>query len=472
MADMGRRKPSADEPLHTLPLDASGDMANDGRNSYWYDAEGRVCAVHSSVTGTNVQYVYGPSGERVAQGTPGSLPSGATALCTAPAASGSAFSNVSVTKRYLVDLGGAQVTELNGSGTWQHSNVFSGGRLTVSYDTKGIHYDLADPLPGSPATGLRRWGGLGTKRVQANAQGQVDENCFSLPFGNDLNNPLTANCGAPPNTLQTNSDATEHHFTGKERDTESGNDYFGARYYASTMGRWMSPDWSAKAEPVPYAKLDNPQSLNLYAYVGNNPMTRFDPDGHIDCSGKNAAGVGCQAIAKWNADHGISPTAKKSDFPGVPVKLPNGKTVPDAKSPTGQLMSPTSDLSDAAAKGKEIGAKYQAILNSGVPGAQALALAYLTSALKSAVAQNGDFDYQRTILPGGNLQQLPQFRDVSNFNVGLIGAEAGIPLNTLLGIADGYARLRSSNGQNGLDPQTAQWEINGYQAGASGAYDH
>ena len=69
-------------------------------------------------------------------------------------------------------------------------------------------------------------------------------------------------------------------YTGKERDAESGNDYFGARYYASSMGRFMSPDWSAKQEPVPYAKLDNPQSLNLYAYVMNNPMTRIDPDGH------------------------------------------------------------------------------------------------------------------------------------------------------------------------------------------------
>jgi RHS repeat-associated protein len=70
-------------------------------------------------------------------------------------------------------------------------------------------------------------------------------------------------------------------FTGKERDTESGNDYFGARYYASTMGRFMSPDWSVKQDPVPYAKLDNPQSLNLYAYVLNNPMTGRDPDGHV-----------------------------------------------------------------------------------------------------------------------------------------------------------------------------------------------
>ncbi len=68
--------------------------------------------------------------------------------------------------------------------------------------------------------------------------------------------------------------------TGKERDTESGNDYFDARYYASAMGRFMSPDWSAKIEPVPYAKLDDPQSLNLYSYVENNPLDRIDADGH------------------------------------------------------------------------------------------------------------------------------------------------------------------------------------------------
>ena len=46
------------------------------------------------------------------------------------------------------------------------------------------------------------------------------------------------------------------------------------------MGRFMSPDWSAKVVPVPYAKLGDPQSLNLYAYVTNNPLARFDPDGH------------------------------------------------------------------------------------------------------------------------------------------------------------------------------------------------
>jgi RHS repeat-associated protein len=68
--------------------------------------------------------------------------------------------------------------------------------------------------------------------------------------------------------------------TGKERDSESGNDYFEARYYSSAMGRFLSPDWSAKEEPVPYADLDDPQSLNLYAYVRNNPLSKADPDGH------------------------------------------------------------------------------------------------------------------------------------------------------------------------------------------------
>jgi RHS repeat-associated protein len=74
--------------------------------------------------------------------------------------------------------------------------------------------------------------------------------------------------------------------TGKERDTESGNDYFGARYYANSMGRFMSPDYTGDddgpPEAVPYADLSDPQSLNLYAYVQNNPLSRFDSEGH-DC---------------------------------------------------------------------------------------------------------------------------------------------------------------------------------------------
>ena len=80
--------------------------------------------------------------------------------------------------------------------------------------------------------------------------------------------------------LDTESSAMRYRYTGKERDAESGLDYFGARYYASSMGRWMSPDWAANPEAVPYSKLDNPQSLNLYQYVLNNPLSQKDDDGH------------------------------------------------------------------------------------------------------------------------------------------------------------------------------------------------
>ena len=129
----------------------------------------------------------------------------------------------------------------------------------------------------------------------------------------------------------------EHLFTGKERDTESGNDYFGARYYASSMGRFLSPDWSAKAEPVPYVKLDDPQSLNLYSYVRNNPLVRIDADGHYTCQGnktqcgqiaagidaahKALAGKNLNASEKANLKGVLSFLGKSTDVNGVVIKF-------------------------------------------------------------------------------------------------------------------------------------------------------
>jgi RHS repeat-associated protein len=162
---------------------------------------------------------------------------------------------------WALGQGGEQVAEFSVSGstsTWKHSNVYAGGKLLGTYDGKGLHFYLDD------------W--LGTRRIQTNALGQLELTCQSLPYGNGENCIATA--------LSTAEDPTEQHFTGKERDAESGNDYFEARYYSSAAGRFLSPDWSAKEEPVPYARLDNPQTLNLYAYLSNNPLAGIDADGH------------------------------------------------------------------------------------------------------------------------------------------------------------------------------------------------
>lgn len=115
------------------------------------------------------------------------------------------------------------------------------------------------------------------------------------------------------------SESSALHFTGKERDSETGLDYFGARYFSGAQGRFTTPDWSARPQPIPYADLANPQTLNLYAYVANSPLVRFDIDGHIDCSGKNAAGVGCQFIASWNAEHDVLSTESKAAIAKSPL---------------------------------------------------------------------------------------------------------------------------------------------------------
>jgi RHS repeat-associated protein len=62
--------------------------------------------------------------------------------------------------------------------------------------------------------------------------------------------------------------------TGKERDTESGLDYFGARYNSSSMGRFMSPDPS-RLSIMP----NNPQTWNRYTYANNNPLRFKDDNG-------------------------------------------------------------------------------------------------------------------------------------------------------------------------------------------------
>jgi RHS repeat-associated protein len=156
-------------------------------------------------------------------------------------------------------------------------------------------------------------------------------------------------------------------YTGKERDTESGLDYFGARYYASSMGRWMSPDPSG----LYFADPTNPQSFNLYGYVANNPLTNADPTGldcvHInnetgayegfesgDCdnSTEEKANSGYYVDGKvnqisFNSQNqviGYSTSSADGYFPGTPGATSDGGTVANLNPYTGALSNPNQSV--------------------------------------------------------------------------------------------------------------------------------
>ena len=187
-------------------------------------------------------YLYDGEGRRVAK------VSNPTFSCT-PA------TGYTLLETYLLGPSGEHITELGQAGTFLRSNVYANGQLLATYTNNKTYFALND------------W--LGSKRVVTNYDGTVAQMCMNLPFGDELI------CSA--------NDLSEHHFTGKIHDQESGNDYFNARYYSNSTGRFLSPDYSdsgSAPDPVPYADYTNPQSLNLYAYVHNNPLTLLDLSGH------------------------------------------------------------------------------------------------------------------------------------------------------------------------------------------------
>jgi len=174
-------------------------------------------------------------------------------------------------KLYWYGMGSDPLDETDLTGSTSNSGfkeyIFFGGKRIASRDyLNNVNYYFADHL--------------GTARIVANSSGTpVDDSDF-YPFGGER--------------VYLNSSPQNYKFTGKERDSESGLDNFTARYFGSSLGRFMTPDWSAKPQGVPYAVLDDPQSLNLYAYVRNNPLNRTDPSGHYICTGSKAQ---CQAVA-------------------------------------------------------------------------------------------------------------------------------------------------------------------------------
>ena len=131
-------------------------------------------------------------------------------------------------------------------------------------------------------------------------------------------------------------------FTGKERDTETGLDYFGARYMSSAQGRFTSPD-SPLADQNPY----DPQSWNLYNYVRNNPLSFIDPTG------------GCSQAAGGYTDDG------EGLFPGACANGTIGGSGPgDSVTTAGKAPAKRDLHEEALAAEAEANALIDSLLNS------------------------------------------------------------------------------------------------------------
>jgi RHS repeat-associated protein len=228
----------------------AGHITYDGYHHYTYDAEGRLAQVDTTC------YMYDGEGHRVAKTN-----------CS-----------TGIQAEYLYDTDGRLLSEVNVS-TEQISraNIYAGGRF------------IAEDSPDSYYTST-------TTATQMRVLDQVGSLRGLLDLGQHIVSSYT---GGPLGDSYTCSSGEDMLFTGQKCDSESALDYFGARYYTSTLGRFTSPDSSGRPVALPYASLSNPQSLNLYSYVENNPAGSVDPDGHRinvwvgapSCAGEGS--IGC-----------------------------------------------------------------------------------------------------------------------------------------------------------------------------------
>ncbi len=201
--------------------DNAGNTLNDGRHVYTWNALNQ----QTTMDGGAAEYRYDPQGNRVMKITP--------------------------TKTTYYVLGSGEYS----GGVWEKLYVSLNGQKLLEYSNGTTYFFHSDHL--------------GTPRVQTNLTGQVVETWDAYPFGEQW--------------TTTGGVGNKHHYTGKERDPESANDYFGARYYFHGNARWLSVD--------PENSRRGPQQLNRYSYVYNDPVNLIDPDGRMTYPWSEGEGI-------------------------------------------------------------------------------------------------------------------------------------------------------------------------------------
>ena len=289
-----------------------------------------------------------------------------------------------------------------------------------------------------------------------------------MPFGEELGAGVGGRTTAIGFSNSGNNNRKK--FTGYERDTETGLDFAQARYFSSTQGRFTSPD------PL-LGSLGNPQSLNRYAYVGNNPLNFSDPTGHARFDASSSTG----------GDQGGYMSPDNPDFPiGLPQRYedeiarikelvaedeaaskPPTVTEEEALALNEQILGaapqnssgqkrecpdypqppPEADLNanirtaDARRKSMEQSLFY--------PGADATTIA-MNHILwfRDQVKKGGPWDYNHSKLRTPEEIKSSIYDTFGNFHYGAVGAAAGFDQETLLRAA-GYAQETSGDTKGG-----------------------
>jgi RHS repeat-associated protein len=253
--------------------DAAGNMTNDSYHTYTYDAEGNVTQVDG---GSTAQYVYDVFNRRIHVQTP------------------------SATTEYTYDYAGRRIS------SWLSPNN-TGVEGRIYWDGQQFGYRSSDGT-----TYFDHQDTLGTERMRTDFGAGAGSSYASLPWGDGY----SATIGLA------GADQDNEHFAGMEQDENTSNvpmsEHAQFRQYSFLQGRWLAPD-----PDMGSYDLSNPQSLNRYAYVLNNPLSFIDPTGlfSLPCSQDNSCDDGSDGI-DWDNPTRTTPMPVRA--PGIgPQRGPN-----------------------------------------------------------------------------------------------------------------------------------------------------
>jgi RHS repeat-associated protein len=158
--------------------------------------------------------------------------------------------SIATTSYYFYDSSGRLLAEYDGNGTCVKDYIYNGSKLLAEYQPSGskYYYYTSDQI--------------NSTRIITDSAGSVIYSTVFDPYG-----------GMQKQWVNTYSPALK--FSGKERESNTELDYFGARYYDHLKYRFISVDPVINKDEA----LANPQLWNLYSYCRNNPVTYNDPDG-------------------------------------------------------------------------------------------------------------------------------------------------------------------------------------------------